>query len=277
MKRTFLAKRNALLSPANFSWGALALTFAFLMLILRLVAPNAFLRAFSPAFGASEFIAERSHAFFTTFADTAVLAARNEALANENEALASENQAFIKKVASLEALLGPVRPTATGVLAGVIVRPPESPYDTVILASGTRDGIALGMEAFGEGGVPLGIVSAITEQFSRVTLFSAPGMATTGWAGKANEPIIIRGAGAGALQATLSRSAEIAVGDTVFAPGPGMLPIGTIVRIDSDPSSPGITLRIMPKTNPFSLTWVLLRDVGASVRGSFSLATSTTL
>ena len=70
---------------------------------------------------------------------------------------------------------------------------------------------------------------------------------------------------------------DIAVGDTVFAPGPGMLSIGHVVRVESNPSSPGITLRIMPNVNLFSLGWVQLRDVGAEVRNLFSVATSTSL
>ena len=38
---------------------------------------------------------------------------------------------------------------ASGILAGVVARPPESPYDTLVLAAGKNAGVTLGMEVFG--------------------------------------------------------------------------------------------------------------------------------
>ncbi|MCR4275910.1 MAG: rod shape-determining protein MreC [Candidatus Parcubacteria bacterium] len=278
MKKTFLAKRNALLSSASISWGTGALACAVLVLLVRLIAPNFFLQAFAPAFNVSNIIALKSHAFFNSFGDTAALAARNEQLMEENAALASENQALLEKEASVGALIGASASQKTanpGILAGVMAHPPVSPYDTIVLSVGSNSGVTLGMEAFGEGGVPLGAISSVTTDFSRATLFSAPGMVTHGWIKGADMPLNIFGAGGGAMNASLSRSAGVNVGDTVFAPGPGMLPIGSVVRIDSDPSAPGISLRIMPTTNPSSLTWVLLRDTGTALTNLFFIATST--
>lgn len=260
------------------SWGSLALAFAIFTLLVRLLMPNLFLHAFAPAFGVANDIAATSHAFMSSFSDTAALAARNEQLVNENAALTNENQTLIQKETSLSALLGssgPQKTAISGILAGVVARPPESPYDTLILAAGTNAGVSLGMEAFGEGGVPLGVVSSVTKDFSRVTLFSSPRTVLYGWVGSANVPLSIFGVGGGAMNASLSRAANVVVGDIVFAPGPGMLPIGSVVRIDSDPSAPGINLRIAPRVNPFSLTWVLVRDTGTALRDSFSIATST--
>lgn len=278
MKKTFLAKRNALLSSASISWGTGALAFAVLVLLVRLIAPNFFLQAFAPAFSVSNVIALKSNAFFNSFSDVAALAARNERLTQENSALASENQALLQKEASVNALIGTPASQKTanpGILAGVVAHPPVSPYDTIVLSVGSSSGVMLGQEVFGEGGVPLGAVTSVTAEYSRATLFSSFGTVTHGWVKSADMPLNIFGAGGGAMSASLSRSAGVTVGDTVFAPGPGMLPIGTVVRIDSDPSAPGITLRIMPTMNPSSLTWVLVRDTGASFRSAFSLATST--
>ena len=136
MKRTFLAKRNALLSSAGVSWGALALAFALAVLLVRLLAPNFFWYAASPAFSIADDIAARTHVFLNSFSDTAALAARNEQLVRENAALANENQALVEKTASQSALLGSSdvqKPAVSGILAGVVARPPESPYDTLVL------------------------------------------------------------------------------------------------------------------------------------------------
>ncbi len=278
MKKTFLAKRNAFLSSTNISWGGYALIVAVLLLLMRFAAPDFFWKVFSPVFHSADSLAAESHMFFSSFGDAAKLSLQNESLLNENAALASENEALLQKESSLEALLGspvPGRSAAPGILAGVVARPPESPYDILVLAAGTREGIAPGQEVFGEGNVPIGIVSSVLPDFSRATLFSSPGARVAGWAGSANVPLTIIGSGAGSMSATLARSAGIAVGDTVSGPGPGMLPIGKVVRVDSDPSSPSVTLRIMPIFNPFSVAWVVARDTGAVLLTASPQATST--
>ena len=74
------------------------------------------------------------------------------------------------------------------------------------------------------------------------------------------------------MHASVARAANIAVGDVVSVPGPGELPVGSVVRVDSDPLSPAVTLRIMPAANLFSLAWVELRATGVV---PMTLATST--
>ena len=267
MKKTFLAKRNAIFSPANISWGAFALAVAIFLLFLRLLAPNLFWKMFTPVFRISYALEKASHAIFISFSDTAKLALRNEELASENLALANENQALVQKMKSISGLSTDAR----GIIAGVVARPPESPYDTLVLSAGSNDGVILGMEAFGEGGVPLGVVSTVFASFSRVTLFSAPDVTINGWVGENNLPLIIKGTGGGTMTASIARSSNIVVGDTVFAPGPGMLPLGSIVRVDNETTSPSVTLRIMPSVNLFSIAWISLRDTGVK----FFSATST--
>ncbi|MGD0328134.1 MAG: rod shape-determining protein MreC [Minisyncoccia bacterium] len=268
MKRTFLVKRNALFSSTGVSWGALALACALIVLLVRLLAPNFFWYAVAPVFKSANAFATTGHSFFTSFSNVSVLASRNEQLVNENAALANENQTLSQKVADISALFSSQSTkgnTPLGILAGVVARPPESPYDTLVLAAGKNAGVVAGMEVFGSGGVPLGIVSSVLADFSRATLFSAPGASTAGWIGTNNMPLTISGGGAGAMNATAARSANIKVGDTVFVPGPGMLPIGTVTRIESDPSSPSVTLRIQPMLNPFSIAWVTVRDTGSAL------------
>lgn len=278
MKKTFLTKRNALLTSSDVSWGALALTLAVLLLLVRLLAPDFFWRMFTPVFRVADSAAAGSHLFLSSFGNTATLALQNETLQNENTILASENQTLLQKAADLGALLGAPavgKNTTVGILASVVARPPESPYDTLVLAEGASAGIAAGQEAFGAGGVPVGIVSSVMSDFSRVALFSSPGMTFTGWVGQAHTPLVMTGSGAGTMSASVARSATVAVGDGVFGPGPGMPTIGSVVRIDSDPSSPSVTLRILPVFNLFSVSWVTVRDTGQALLGSFSQATST--
>ncbi|MHB8710538.1 MAG: rod shape-determining protein MreC [Minisyncoccota bacterium] len=278
MKKTFLSKRNAFLSSTNLSWGGYALIVAVFILFARLLAPNFFWQVFTPMFRGADMLAAGGHAFLSSFGDTAKLTLQNETVIRENAALANENQTLLQKEASLEALLGSQasgKNTTPEILAGVIARPPESPYDTLVIAEGTRAGIAVGQEVFGAGDVPIGIISSVLADFSRVTLFSSPGMSIIGWVGSAHTPLTLTGSGAGSMSASLARSAGIVVGDSVFVPGPGMLPIGTVARIDGDPSSSLMTLRIIPTTNLFSVSWVVVRDTGVALLDALPHATST--
>lgn len=267
-------RRNAIFSSASASWGVYALAFAIIVLLMRLLFPNLFWYTFSPLINIGNTFADRSHAFIVSFSDTSELALRNEELAKENEALANENSALIKKGESLSALLGisPAPLRGAGILAAVVSRPPESTYDILLVSAGSDDGVKEGMQAFGLptgqariGGIPIGVVSSVMDKYSRITLFSAPKITVNGWVGKSNLPIIIRGEGGGSFSALASRSANIIVSDIVYAPGPGMLPIGKVVRVDNNPSLPSVTLRIQSSVNLFSLGWIELRDTGITL------------
>lgn len=278
MKKTFLVKRNALLSSTGVSWGLLACAGAIIVLLLRLIAPNIFWHVFTPVFQGADALALKSHLVSSSFGDVAALTVENEQLANENAALISQNQSLTAKADSLSALLDSSQTKkgiASEILAGVVARPPESPYDTLVLAAGAKTGIAIGMEVFAAGGVPIGVVSSVLPDFSRVTLFSAPEKVVQGWIGHNNLPLAIEGNGAGAMSATIARSAGIVEGDTVFAPGPGALAIGTIGRIDSNPTAPEVMLHITSAVNMFSITWVVVRDTGAALLTPLPVATST--
>lgn len=266
MKKTFLAKRNTLLSSTNISWGAFALALVCLLILLRLLTPHFFWYAFTPVFHLSDALAKESRALFASFGNVSKLALQNEKLMEENAVLALKNQNLLQRVNSFSGIAG----GPEGIIAGVIARPPQSPYDSLVLAAGSEAGITVGMEAFGEGGIPLGIVSAVLGGFSRVTLFSTSGVSTNGWVGAENLPLAVRGAGAGAFTASVPRSAGITSGDIVSVPGPGNLPVGVVARVDSDPSSPSVILRITPAFNIFSVTYVVLRDVGTELLGAFS-------
>jgi cell shape-determining protein MreC len=230
---------------------------------VRLLAPNIFWHAASPLFRAADALASGSQAVISQFRDTADLVLRNERLEEETIALTNENNALRLELSALGAL--PDDAASDGILAGTVARPPTSPYDTLVVAQGSAAGVTRGMGAFGQGGVPLGVVSAVLKDFSRVTLFSSSGMQLDAWVGERRVPLTVYGAGGGTMRATVARSAEISAGDAVFAPGPGMLPVGTVVRVDSDPSSPSARVQIQPAVNLFSIDWVLLRAAGAAL------------
>lgn len=278
MKKTFLARRNALFTFTGLSWGSGLLALACLALVVRALAPNFFWQVTTPAFTTSRLLGDTAHAFFARFNDAAGLTIKNDQLAKDNTTLVSENLRLQQQVTDLGALVdahGSLR-VANGIFAEVVARPPQSAYDTLVLAQGTRSGVTRGMEVFGPSNVPIGIIDTTSGDYARVTLFSAPKLTTQGWVGITHAPVMIVGGGGGLLSATLPRAANVVEGDTVFIGGPGMLPVGTVARVDGEATSPSVTLRITPLVNIFSLSAVLVRESGLDASGLFE-ATSTQL
>jgi cell shape-determining protein MreC len=252
------------------SWGVAALAFAALALVVRLLFPGIFLSALAPMIGLGNRFSAAGYGVYAAFADTAALAARNQKLFEENSALSAENRALLERQKSLNELLGDSADAPAGISAGVVARPPASGYDALVVAAGTDAGVALGMEAFGRGGVPVGLVTGVTPSFSRVTLFSAPEMRTEGWIGDEHAPVTLLGNGAGGFSAVVPRSSGAAAGDLAYLPGPGALPAGTVARVDGDAAAPMEVLRVVPALNPFSITWVTLRATGAAFAATTS-------
>lgn len=276
MKKTFLAKRNAILSPSGFSVGFIALLVVILMLVLRVLVPNFFLSISAPLFRLGNVTTERTHAVLSIFGNTSSLTLKNENLISQNQILAAKNRALTDNILNLSSRTS-ASAISKGIIAEVVARPPMSVYDVLVVAAGSTQGVTLGMEAFGNGGVPLGVVSAVMSDFARVTLFSAPGEKIMVLVGPEHTSLTISGTGAGTFSAEISRAAQITVGEAIYAPGSLAFPVGVISRIDGTPSSPTVSLRIMPTVNLFKLSSVTLRNSGSSLRGALIHATSTSL
>jgi cell shape-determining protein MreC len=251
-------RRNALLprgtGPAAFvAAGALALLF-----MLRMAAPGALVALISPLLSAGTGLTNAAGGLASTFGSPQKLARERDSAVRERDALAAQNAILAAKVADLTKLVGARTEPAHAILAGVLARPPVSPYDALLLDQGSDAGVVPGALVSGPGGVPVGTIESVAKGSSRAVLFSAPGRETAGWVGESRAPLTLAGQGAGAFGTEVPHETAVAVGDEVFVAGPGALPIGVVMRVDSNPSSPDTALRIRPAVNPFSLTWVTI-------------------
>ncbi len=275
MKKRFLASRNVLFA-AKLPRALVALAaFSALVLAFRVLAPDTLLALTAPLFNLGTTFAEETHRALDALSANRTLVLERDALARENGALTLENATLTAKVEDLEKLLGAARPvSAIATVAGVLVRPPESPYDTLIIGAGSRAGITEGARVYGPSGTPLGSIESVSETAARAVLFSAPGATLDAWIGKARTPSKLHGAGAGAYTARVPRGAAIALGESVYAAGPGAAAIGSVVRITGEPSSPLATILIRSAVNLFSLTSVLIVRSESGPWPAFSVGTT---
>lgn len=232
--------------------------FIFIFMVLRLVVPGVFMALVSPLWQGGTSLNTAIGTIFSGFGNTQKLTLENTALKLQVTTLTNQNLVLTSRAQDLTKLLGGsgTGSTGSGILAGVLVRPPESAYDTLIVAAGSKEGVVVGSEVFGTGGVPIGTVQKVTAHTATVVLISTAGTTTSGWVGESREPLSLVGMGAGAFTASVSKVAAPLVGDNIYIPGPGAVPIGTIASIETDASSPSVTLQILPLVNLFQLTWV---------------------
>jgi cell shape-determining protein MreC len=227
-----------------------------LLIMFRLIFPGMIVALATPFWKIGTFLSSGVGNAFAGFASSSKLTQENAALAGEIASLQNQNAVLTTRAQDLTKILGGQNETGTTILAGVVARPPVSAYDTLIVASGSKDGVLVNAEVYGSGGIPLGIVKVVTAHTATIELFSKSGLATDAWVGQARVPATLQGVGAGTFTVTLAKNATPTVGDSVYVSGPGALPIGTIARIESNPSSPTVVLDIQPLANPFSITWV---------------------
>lgn len=142
------------------------------------------------------------------------------------------------------------------ILARVLVKPGESPYDTIIVDAGSNKGIKEGMRVFAPGGTLLGFVESYANRSSVIRLLSDPSMKIDTTLSRSGITLSLQGKGAGNFEVLLPKTTEIAVGDVVVEPGLSSRPIAQVEAIDVTEADSFQKLYLGIPTNIFELTWV---------------------
>lgn len=243
MKTQYFRKPKRFITPAQGIAAAIAAGVLFILLGIRLLFPGFFVTVFSPLWHLGNVLSGAAALEESAEANRA----RLDSLQAENETLRNENR-LLKANAEIDH-------SAQGIEAGVIARPPLAPYDVLIVAAGSEDGVYEGMRVFSRH-IPVGVVESVAAESARVVLFSSSGRMTDGWVGEKRHPITLRGAGAGTFEADIARESGVVEGDQVYLPGALAYPVGVVVKVESEPSSPRATVSIRPFANPFTMTSV---------------------
>ncbi|MDR3548507.1 MAG: rod shape-determining protein MreC [Candidatus Pacebacteria bacterium] len=238
-------------------WGfGIAVLVVAVLFGLHAFTPNLFSALVSPLWQSGTGLATEASLLSAELDSKQKLATENAALEQQVQTLQSENEVLTARSQDLTKLLGGTSGAGNELLAGVLARPPESPYDTLTVAAGSSDGSVAGALVYSAGGIPIGTIRTVSNNTSEVSLYSTSGRSTDAWIGQDRLPVTLTGVGGGAFTASVPVKSVVAVGDTVYVAGPGALPIGSVIKIASDPSSPNEVLDIQPIVNLFSITWV---------------------
>lgn len=179
-----------------------------------------------------------------------------ESVRAERDALAAQVEILLAEKFVLEQTLKDVAMVASdgpGLSSRVLVRPPVTPYDVLIIDAGTVDAVAVGQDVYGPAGTPLGVITDARPSRSTVLLYSAGGKETQAQVGEEAVSVTLVGQGSGAFFATAASDAPINEGDVVRVKGSVL---GSVLRVDKQASSPEAVIRIRPLVSPFTLSWV---------------------
>jgi cell shape-determining protein MreC len=135
------------------------------------------------------------------------------------------------------------------IIAGILLHPNQTPYDTFLIDRGARDGIVDGATVYIEGDIAVGIVARAYPQSSLVSLVSSPGLKTTAYIFGPNIFVQAEGVGGGVLRVAIPQGIPLAIGNLVVLPGAGSGVYGEIVSVEaveSDPQKYGYVTTSVP-------------------------------
>src|SRR3989344_5568042 len=159
---------------------------------------------------------------------------------NEQEARTANYNSILDENLKIKEILGRLPVGKAGknekvkmILSAILSKPNQSPYDTLIIDTGTNRGVKTGNIVFALGNVPIGRVSLAYDNSSKVILFSNAGERTQA---------IIAGrsahAGGGNFEMTMPKDFILQKGDQVVLPGINSLLLAVVEKIISDPRNP---------------------------------------
>jgi cell shape-determining protein MreC len=227
-----------------------------LLFLLRTFLPSVLVFAATPLWTGGTKLEAGVGAVFSGFGNSVKLTQQNTALSAQLSELQNENAVLTARAQDLTKLLGGQSGSEANILGGVLARPPQSPYDTMVVNVGSKDGVIIGAIAYASGGIPIGTIRSVAPHTATIELLSTAGRTTDAWIGVDRIALSINGLGGGTFAARLPKSVPVSVGDSVYVPGPGAIPIATVARVKTDPSSPTVDLYLQPMVNIFSLPWV---------------------
>ena len=193
------------------------------------------------------------------FASKNSLSAENENLKTqilESEADRANYASVIAENTSLKEMLGRKDPKTNMILATILAKPNQSPYDTLVIDAGVQEGIEIGNAVFALGNVPIGRVAEVYLNSSKVVLFSNTGEKTQVIISGRDVFVELVGRGGGNFEMILPRDLTLQKGDQVVLPRINPYVLAVVEEIISDPREPFTKALLVSPVNIQELKFV---------------------
>ncbi len=140
----------------------------------------------------------------------------------------------------------------------VLSKPPRSPYDTLVIDSGSSAGVAPGNRVYLSDGVVIGFVTNVTPSTSLVKLFSTGDNTQEAVVSRTGTSFNLVGNGGANFKLEVPKDTDIVWGDTFLYPSNSAAIIGNVYYIDQNSQSSFKTIHIRIPGNVFSSQWVFV-------------------
>ncbi len=122
-------------------------------------------------------------------------------------------------------------------IANVLSKPPQSPFDTLVLGSGKDLGIEVGNKVYISDSIMIGEISDVSDETSIVKLFSAGGEKREVILSRTGQSFVITGSGGQNFNLEVPKDTDILWGDSVLFPGSSDFVVAVVYFVDSNSQS----------------------------------------
>lgn len=144
------------------------------------------------------------------------------------------------------------------ILGRVLSRPPFSPYDTLIVDVGERNGIEAGMKVLASESTEIGTVTEVNATTAHVELYSSAGVRTPVEINGDGALYVAEGQGGGKISAHIPRRVDVKNDDLLTVPSFNSRVIATVQETNTPETEPFTRAVGNLPINLFELTWVLI-------------------
>ncbi len=195
--------------------------------------------AMAPVHGVNQWLENSSSLVPTFFRDRRSLEQQIEDLENRlsiSERTSLTQQRLWEENNRLRGLLGVADDER--LLAAVIARPSELPYDLLQIDRGSDHGVEIGAPVFVGRDEVVGLVVHVAPTYSFVEMLTTPGFETPVFISGPNVVVTMEGRGGGVARVRVPQGVPLAVGDLVYLPSvePGVF--GRLSYIENQPTQP---------------------------------------
>jgi rod shape-determining protein MreC len=142
------------------------------------------------------------------------------------------------------------------IVAGVLAKPSESLYNSLVIDQGSRNGIVVGQLVVTQGNIGLGKVSSVSANTATVELFSGPQFDSNLVMKNQNITVPAKGKGAGNFEIHIPREIVVTDGDILGLPEYPNVAVGVVKSILFDPRDPFQTVLARTPVNIQELNFV---------------------
>jgi cell shape-determining protein MreC len=156
----------------------------------------------------------------------------------------------------MKEILGRKNEKTNLILTSILSKPNKSLYDTLIVDVGSKNGVSFGQRVFALGNVPIGSISEVYPNYSKVILYSSPGEKTEVVISGRDAFMQVVGRGGGNFEMLLPRDLILEKGAEAVLPGITPFTLGIVQAILSDPRDAFQKALLVSPVNIFELKFV---------------------